>query len=156
ERQALQKETDAKSIERLERVESEIAELRERSSGMKAQWQSEKEAIGKLRGMKERLDTLKVEMERATRTADLTRAAEIQYGEVPQLQKEIEAAEARLAELQSEGRFLKEEVEADEIAEVVARWTGIPVSRMLQSERQRLTHLDEHLNERVIGQPEAT
>ncbi|MEX2583754.1 MAG: ATP-dependent chaperone ClpB [Gemmatimonadota bacterium] len=156
ERQALQKETDPKSKERLERVESEIAELRERSSGMKAQWQSEKQAISGLREMKERLDTLKVEMERATRTADLTRAAEIQYGEIPNLQKEIAAAEGRLAELQSESKFLKEEVDADDIADVVARWTGIPVTRMLQSERQRLAHLDEHLNERVVGQPEAT
>jgi ATP-dependent Clp protease ATP-binding subunit ClpB len=156
EKQALQKETDAASRERLERVESEIAELRERSSGMKAQWQSEKQAIATIRAMKEKLDGLKVEMERATRTADLNRAAEIQYGEIPQLQKEIVAAEARLGELQQQSRFLKEEVEADDIAEVVARWTGIPVQRMLQSERQRLAHLDEHLNERVIGQPEAT
>ncbi|MQA90931.1 MAG: ATP-dependent chaperone ClpB, partial [Gemmatimonas sp.] len=156
ERQALQKETDPKSRERLEGVEAEIAELRERSTGMKAQWQSEKDAIGTLRARKERLDELKLEMERVTRTADLTRAAEIQYGEVPQLQREIEAAEERLAELQSESQYLKEEVEADDIAEVVAQWTGIPVSRMLQSDRQRLAHLDEHLNERVIGQPEAT
>jgi len=156
ERQALQKETDPASRERLERVESEIAENRERSSGMKARWQAEKDAIGTIREMKERLDGLKVEMERVTRTADLNRAAEIQYGEIPKLQKEIEAAEARLGELQQTSKYLKEEVEADDIAEVVARWTGIPVSRMLQSERQRLARLDEHLNRRVIGQPEAT
>jgi ATP-dependent Clp protease ATP-binding subunit ClpB len=156
ERQALQKETDPASRERLQRVESEIAESRERSSGMKARWQSEKDAIGTIREMKERLDGLKVEMERVTRTADLNRAAEIQYGEIPKLQKEIEAAEARLRELQQTSKYLKEEVEADDIAEVVARWTGIPVSRMLQSERQRLAKLDEHLNRRVIGQPEAT
>ncbi|HUE95057.1 MAG TPA: ATP-dependent chaperone ClpB, partial [Longimicrobiaceae bacterium] len=156
ERQALQKETDPASQERLERVEGEIAELRERSTGMKAQWQSEKQAITDLREMKERLDELKVEMERATRTADLNRAAEIQYGEIPKLQKEIEEAEGRLEELQREAKFLKEEVDAEDIADVVARWTGIPVTRMLQSERQRLAHLDEHLNQRVIGQPEAT
>src|SRR5690606_38283103 len=123
---------------------------------MKAQWQAEKEAIVKIREMKERLEDLKVESERATRTADLNRAAEIQYGEIPQLQKEIEAAEARLAELQKETKYLKEEVDAEDVTEVVARWTGIPVSKMLQSERQRLAHLDEHLNQRVIGQPEAT
>jgi ATP-dependent Clp protease ATP-binding subunit ClpB len=156
ERQALSKETDAASKERLQRVEAEIAELRERSSGMKAQWQGEKEVIAELRSMKERMDELKVEMERATRTGDLTRAAEIQYGELPSMQKQVQEAERRLEEVQGEFKFLKEEVDADDIAEVVARWTGIPVSRMLQSERQRLAHLDEHLNERVIGQPAAT
>jgi ATP-dependent Clp protease ATP-binding subunit ClpB len=156
ERQALSKENDPESQDRLERVDAEIADLRERSSGMKAQWQSEKGAITDLREMKERLDELRVESERATRTGDLTRAAEIQYGEIPALQKDIEEAEARLAELQRESKYLKEEVDAEDIAEVVARWTGIPVSRMLQSERSRLARLDEHLNQRVIGQPEAT
>jgi ATP-dependent Clp protease ATP-binding subunit ClpB len=156
ERQALSKETDPASKERLQRVEAEIAELRERSSAMKAQWQGEKEVIAELRSMKERMDELKVEMERATRTGDLTRAAEIQYGELPSTQKQVQEAEQRLEEVQGEFKFLKEEVDADDIAEVVARWTGIPVSRMLQSERQRLAHLDEHLNERVIGQPAAT
>jgi ATP-dependent Clp protease ATP-binding subunit ClpB len=156
EKQALQKESDPASRERLERVEGEIADLRERTSGMKAQWQAEKEAISGLREMKERLDELKVEVERATRVGDLARAAEIQYGEMPALQAEVQEAEARLGELQKDFRYLKEEVGADDIAEVVARWTGIPVSRMLQSERNRLAHLDEHLNQRVIGQPEAT
>jgi ATP-dependent Clp protease ATP-binding subunit ClpB len=156
ERQALQRESDPESRERLERVEAEIAGLREKSSGMKAQWQSEKQVITDLREMKERLDELKVETERATRTGDLNRAAEIQYGEIPDLQKDLRDAEARLAELQEDARFLKEEVDADDIADVVARWTGIPVSRMLQSERERLAKLDEHLNKRVVGQPEAT
>ncbi|CAN5660124.1 ATP-dependent chaperone ClpB [soil metagenome] len=156
ERQALSKESDPESRARLQRVESEISNLRERSSGMKAQWQSEKGAIGALRAMKERLDQFKVEVERATRTGDLARAAELQYGEIPTLQNQLAAAEGRLGELQKDFKFLKEEVDADDIAEVVARWTGVPVSRMLQSERQRLAHLDEHLNERVIGQPEAT
>jgi ATP-dependent Clp protease ATP-binding subunit ClpB len=156
ERQALAKESDPESEDRLRRVEAEISNLRERSSGMKAQWQSEKGAISEIRRMKEELDGLKVEVERATRTGDLARAAEIQYGEVPALQKRLAAAEERLGELQKEFKFLKEEVDADDIAEVVARWTGVPVSRMLQSERQRLAHLDVHLNERVIGQPEAT
>jgi ATP-dependent Clp protease ATP-binding subunit ClpB len=156
ERQALGKESDAESRERLGRVDAEIAELRERSSGMKAQWQSEKQAITDLREMKERLDQLKVELERASRLADLNRAAEIQYGEIPALQKDIQEQEHRLEELQKESKYLKEEVDADDIAEVIARWTGIPVSRMLQSERERLAHLDEHLNVRVVGQPEAT
>jgi ATP-dependent Clp protease ATP-binding subunit ClpB len=156
ERQALGKETDVESQERLRRVEQEISNLRERSSGMKAQWQSEKAAIWQIREMKEKLDGLRVEAERATRTGDLNRAAELQYGEIPALQKRLEEAGTRLGELQKEFKFLKEEVDADDIAEVVARWTGIPVSRMLQSERQRLAHLDEHLNERVIGQPAAT
>ncbi|HEX2094204.1 MAG TPA: ATP-dependent chaperone ClpB [Longimicrobiaceae bacterium] len=155
-RLALAKETDPESRERLQRLEQELADLRERSSGMKAQWQSEKQVISDLREMKERLDTLRVETERATRVGDLTRAAEIQYGEIPALQKDIQETEARLHELQQTSKFLKEEVDADDIAEVVARWTGIPVSRMLQSERERLARLDEHLNERVIGQPEAT
>ncbi|MGI9190383.1 MAG: ATP-dependent chaperone ClpB [Longimicrobiaceae bacterium] len=156
EKQALARENDPASTERRERVEQEIAELRERASGMKAQWQSEKGAIGALREQKERLDALKVEADRATRTGDLARAAEIQYGEIPALQKDIEEGGERLQELQANARFLKEEVDEDDIAEVVARWTGIPVSRMLQSERQRLAHLDELLNERVIGQTEAT
>jgi ATP-dependent Clp protease ATP-binding subunit ClpB len=156
ERQALGKETDPESQERLRRVDQEISNLRERSSGMKAQWQSEKAAIWQIREMKEKLDGLRVEVERATRTGDLNRAAELQYGEIPSLQKKLEGAEARLGELQKEFKFLKEEVDADDVAEVVARWTGIPVSRMLQSERQRLAHLDEHLNRRVIGQPDAT
>jgi ATP-dependent Clp protease ATP-binding subunit ClpB len=156
ERQALSRESDAESRDRLQRLEQELAELRERSSGMKAQWQSEKAAIQIMREKKERLDELKVELDRASRTGDLNKAAEIQYGTIPQLQKEIERDEARLAELQKTSRFLKEEVDVDDIAEVVARWTGIPVSRMVQSERERLAHLDKHLNERVIGQPEAT
>ncbi|MDP9349032.1 MAG: AAA family ATPase, partial [Gemmatimonadota bacterium] len=156
ERQALSRESDPESRERLERLEHDLAELREKSSGMKAQWQSEKQVIADLREMKERLDSLRVEAERATRVGDLTRAAEIQYGEIPALQKDLQEAEARLHELQQSSRYLKEEVDAEDIAEVVARWTGIPVSRMVQSERDRLARLDEHLNERVIGQPEAT
>ncbi|HEX2210709.1 MAG TPA: AAA family ATPase, partial [Longimicrobium sp.] len=156
ERQALSRESDPESRERLERLDQELAELRERSSGMKAQWQSEKQVIQDLREKKEKLDELKVELDRASRTGDLNRAAELQYGTIPQLQKEIEGDEARLAELQKTSRFLKEEVDVDDIAGVVSRWTGIPVSRMVQSERQRLAKLDQHLNERVIGQPEAT
>jgi ATP-dependent Clp protease ATP-binding subunit ClpB len=156
ERNALQRESDAESRDRLGRVEEEIAGLVERSSGMKAQWQSEKAVIADLRGRKEKLDELKVELDRAARTGDLNRAAEIQYGQIPALQKEIGDDETRLAELQKTSRFLKEEVDSDDIAEVVAKWTGIPVTRMLQSDRERLAHLDKHLDKRVIGQTEAT
>ncbi|MDQ3308983.1 MAG: ATP-dependent chaperone ClpB [Gemmatimonadota bacterium] len=156
ERQALSRESDPESQERRTRVEQEIANLRERSQGMKAQWQGEKQAITDMREMKERMDGLRIEVDRATRTGDLNRAAELQYGEIPSLQRDLQDAEAHLAEVQQNARYLKEEVDADDIAEVVGRWTGIPVSRMLQSDRERLAHLDEHLNQRVIGQPEAT
>ncbi|MDB4948816.1 MAG: ATP-dependent chaperone ClpB [Gemmatimonadetes bacterium] len=156
ERNALSRESDPGSRERLQRLEEELANLREKSSGMKAQWQAEKDAIAGMREKKERLDGMKVELERATRTGDLEAASRLKYSEIPALEKEIAAADARLGEVQRQSRFLKEEVDADDIAEVVARWTGIPVQRMLQSDRERLAHLDRHLNERVIGQPEAT
>ncbi len=155
ERQALQAETDRSAVDRREAIESELAELRERSTGMKAEWQAEKDAITHLQQLKERIDELRSEAERATREGNLERAAELQYGEIPRRLREVAEAEARLAELQAEGKFLKEEVEADDIAQVVGEWTGIPVSRLLESERARLAHLDEHLGERVVGQREA-
>src|SRR5690606_7763931 len=110
ERQALQKETDPETRERLERLEQEMAELRERSSGMKARWQSEKAALTEIREMKEQVDALRTEVEQATRAGDLNRAAEIQYGELPELQRKIAEGEERLRELQAESRYLKEEV----------------------------------------------
>ena len=122
---------------------------------MKARWQSEKEAIERLQGLKEKVDELRAEAERATRTGDLGRAAEIQYSEIPGTEQAIEVADARLQELQAGGSFLKEEVDADDIAAVVGEWTGIPVSRLLESERARLSHLEDLLGERVIGQREA-
>jgi ATP-dependent Clp protease ATP-binding subunit ClpB len=155
ERQALQAEKDRSARERREAIEAELAELREKSSGMKAEWQAEKEAIGRIQELKERTDELRSETERATRTGDLQRAAELQYGEIPRTLEEVAAAEARLAELQADKKFLREEVEADDIAQVVGEWTGIPVSRLLESERERLTHLEGLLGERVIGQEEA-
>ena len=155
EKQALAREEDRSAIERRDSIAEELSELKEKSSGMKSRWQAEKEQIQKLRYLKERVDELKTEAERATRTADLQRAAEIQYGEIPRNQQEIEQAEARLGELQAEGKFLKEEVDADDIAAVVAEWTGIPVSRMVESERERLTHLERLLAARVVGQDEA-
>ncbi|MEQ9569785.1 MAG: AAA family ATPase, partial [Longimicrobiales bacterium] len=155
EKQALSREEERSALERRDAIEAELGELREKSSGMKARWQSEKEAIQRLQGLKEKVDELRVQAERATRTGDLERAAEIQYSEIPGTQQAIEVAQARLAELQASGKFLKEEVDADDIAQVVGEWTGIPVSRLLESERQRLTHLEDHLGERVVGQPEA-
>jgi len=155
ERTALASEEDREAVERREAIEAELAELRERSNAMKTRWQAEKIQIGRIREIKERIDALKIEAERATRTGDLNRAAEIQYGEIPQQERELAAAEARLAELQAEGKFLKEEVDAEDIAEVVSKWTGIPVARMLESERERLVHLEEVLATRVVGQDEA-
>jgi len=152
ERTALAGESDPAAVERRARIEAELAELREKSGAMKAVWQSEKEQIGRIRSIKERIDSLRSEMERVTRSADLNRAAEIQYGEIPKAERELAEAEARLAELQAKGKFLREQVDSEDIASVVSRWTGIPVQRMLESERQRLTHLDDELARRVIGQ----
>jgi ATP-dependent Clp protease ATP-binding subunit ClpB len=155
ERQALQKEEDAAATERRRAIEAELAELREKSQGVKAKWQAEKDVIEEIQALRTRVDELRLEADRATRTGELTRAAEISYGEIPQAESEIEALAARLAELQKDQKFLKEEVESDDIAAVVAEWTGIPVTRLMESERQRLTHLEEHLGQRVIGQDEA-
>ena len=155
EKQALSREEDPDAVARRQSIEQELAEHRERASGMKAKWQSEKDQITRIRELKERIDELRVEAERATRTGDLSRAAEIQYGEVPQTQQELTEAEDRLHHLQEESQFLKEEVDDEDIAEVVSRWTGIPVSRMLETERERLRHLETLLGARVVGQEPA-
>jgi len=155
ERQALQKERRGSGAERRAAIEAELSELKEKSQGMKARWQAEKDVIGHIQELRTRVDELRVEAERATRTGELNRAAEISYGEIPQAEDRIKELSARLAELQKDQKYLKEEVEADDIAAVVAEWTGIPVSRLLESERQRLAHLEEHLGRRVIGQEEA-
>jgi len=152
---ALRKEKDPASRERLADLSRELAELRERSTGMKARWQAEKDAIQRLRGLKARVESLRGEAEQATRRGDLAKAAELTYGAVPEAEKEFKAAEGRLAELQRQGKFLKEEVDEEDVAEIVARWTGIPVTRMLESEKERLTRLEDHLAARVVGQPEA-
>jgi ATP-dependent Clp protease ATP-binding subunit ClpB len=152
---ALAKEKDKTSKERRTRVEAELAELRERSKAMKAQWQAEKDAISGLQDKKAQLEQLRTAAEQATRRGDLQKAAEITYGKIPALEREIAEAEKRLAEIQKHGKYLKEEVDAEDIAEIVAKWTGIPVSKMLESERDRLTHLEAELGQRVIGQPEA-
>ncbi len=152
---ALAKEKDKASKERRAKVEAEVAELRERSKVMKAQWQAEKETIGGLQGKKAQLEQLRTEAEQATRRGDLQKAAEITYGRIPALEREIAETEKRLAEVQKNAKYLKQEVDADDIAEIVSKWTGIPVSKMLESERARLTHLEDELSRRVIGQPEA-
>ncbi len=156
ERQALAKEKDAATVERRTALEQELAQLKERSGAMKAQWQLEKDALGEVGRVKQRIDEARTEAERATRAGDLGTAAEIQYGRVPQLEAELKQIEERLAAQKAGGtQFLKEEVGADDIAEIVARWTGIPVTRMLESERERLAALDQELAKRVVGQAEA-
>jgi ATP-dependent Clp protease ATP-binding subunit ClpB len=156
ERQALAKEKDAASVERRNALEQQLAQLREQTSAMKAQWQLEKDALGNVGKLKQQLDEARTDVERATRAGDLGKAAEIQYGTVPKLEQELKAVEERLTAQKAGGaHFLKEEVTADDIAEIVARWTGIPVSRMLESERERLTRLDQELAKRVVGQTEA-
>ena len=155
ERQALAKEEDRSAIERREAIEQKLRSLGEKSSGMKAEWQAEKAAISQIQALKEEMDALRSEAERATRAGDLGRAAELQYSRIPGAARAVEEAEGRLGELQARGKFLREEVEADDIAEVVAEWTGIPVSRLLASERERLARLEVLLGARVVGQPEA-
>jgi ATP-dependent Clp protease ATP-binding subunit ClpB len=154
-RQALLKEKDKAGRERREAVEQEIAELKERSAGMKAQWQSEKSAIQEIQQIKSELEALRNEVDQATRRGDLQRAAELRYGRIPELERRLSADETRLHEVQAKARYLKEEVDAEDIAEIVAKWTGIPVSKMLESERERLTRLEAELGQRVIGQEQA-
>jgi ATP-dependent Clp protease ATP-binding subunit ClpB len=151
-RQALLKEKDRTGVERREAVEREIAELKEQSGAMKAQWQAEKAAIQSLRTKKAEVERLRQEVDQVTRRGDLQKAAELRYGRVPELERAIAAEEARLAEIQRSAKYLKEEVDAEDIADIVARWTGIPVARMLESERERLTRLEAELGQRVVGQ----
>jgi ATP-dependent Clp protease ATP-binding subunit ClpB len=155
ERQALQKEKDKASHERLTKIEESLANLKERSFELKTRWQTEKQAITELQEIKERSEATKLEMETAERASDLEKAARIRYGELPELQTRRAAAEARLQQLQKEGALLKEEVDADEIAEIVSRWTSIPVSNLLEGEIQKLLHMEDRLHQRVIGQEEA-
>jgi ATP-dependent Clp protease ATP-binding subunit ClpB len=163
ERTSLRKEKDAASKERREAIERELVDLKARAEAMTAQWEKEKEAIGGVSELKERLEQANTEMERVVREGDLNRAAKLRHGDIPQL-------EQRLAEQETESRageddgadpevahpvFLKEEVDADDVAEVVARWTGIPVSRLMEGETEKLVHMEERLHERVVGQDEA-
>jgi ATP-dependent Clp protease ATP-binding subunit ClpB len=152
EKVALSKETDAASKERLAALVEELANLDEDIAGMKAHWQSEKDAIDQIRDLKEQLEVKRLELEREP---DLEKAAEIRYGHLPQLEQQVEEASKRLAELQVDRAMLKEEVDEEDIAEVVSKWTGVPVSRLMEGEVQKLVRLEDVLHQRVIGQDEA-
>ncbi len=153
--QALRKEKDEGSVARREAIERQLADLRERSNEMKAHWRGEKEAIEAIRQAKEQLEQAHRDTERAERDADLQRAAELRYGEIPRLQEQVKDDEARLAGIQADRTFLKEEVDDEDVAEVVGKWTGIPVSKLMEGEVAKLVHMEERLHERVIGQDEA-
>src|SRR5262245_7157362 len=155
ERQALKREEDKASKERLVQLEREIQNLKETSGGLKAHWQNEKESIQRIRSLKEKIEATKVEEQQAQREGNLNRAAELRYGTLTQLQKELEEANRHLAELQKNQQMLKEEVDAEDVAEVVAKWTGIPVAKMLEGEVQKLLRMEDRLKLRVIGQDNA-
>jgi ATP-dependent Clp protease ATP-binding subunit ClpB len=155
EREALKKETDAASRERLQKLEKELAQLKEEADSLRARWQREKDALGKLRTLRQQIEESKLAIERAEREYDLNRAAELKYGTLIELEKQLAAEEARLQSESSGTRLMKEEVDEEDIAEVVARWTGIPVSRLMEGEVQKLLHLEDELHRRVIGQDEA-
>jgi ATP-dependent Clp protease ATP-binding subunit ClpB len=153
ERQALKKEKDPASKERLKKLEKELAELKEKSAALKAEWQKEKSLLDQQRKIKEELDQLRTELERAQRRGELARASEIQYGRIPELERQLKEFEAKQA--MSKNQLLREEVTEEDIAEVVSSWTHIPVSRLQEGEREKLVRLEEHLHQRVIGQNEA-
>ncbi len=155
EEQALQKEEDDVSKERLERLRKEIATTREKLDGMKAKWQNEKHAIDQVQDLKKQIADAKGEEERATRAGDLARASELRYSTIPTLQRQYEQAEAALNAKQEDSGLLKEEVTSEDIAEVVSNWTGVPVSKMMQGEIEKLQHLEEELHKRVVGQNDA-
>ena len=155
ERQALQKEKDPASRERLEKLEKDLADLREKSDALNARWTTEKDAIAGLRALKAQQEEAEQEMEQAERDANLEKAARLRYETLHQLKDKIQSAEAKLKELQQNGALLKEEVDSEEIAEVVAKWTGIPVSRLLEGEMDKLLRMEERLHQRVVGQEEA-
>jgi ATP-dependent Clp protease ATP-binding subunit ClpB len=155
EREAVRKEKDPASRERIAKIEKEIAELSEKQGSLKAQWQAEKEGIQKIRAVKEQIEQARIEAEKAEREGNLGRAAELRYGRLLELQKQLDAESARLAVVQSQTKILKEEVDDEDVAEIVSKWTGIPVSKMLEGEMQKLLHMDDRLRKRVVGQDEA-
>ncbi len=156
EREALKKEKDSASKQRLEELEGEIADLRETLNSLTAKWQNEKEAIQSIQRIKEDIDDVKIELERAERRSDLEVAARIRYGDLPELQKELQSAEETIDRLRADGNsMLKEEVDADEIANVISRWTGIPIARLMEGEVEKLLRMENRLHERVVGQDEA-
>ena len=155
EREALKKETDAASKKRLDNLEKELADLKERSSEMRAHWQNEKEAITRIREIKARIEEARQQEAAAERAADLGKAAELKHGVIPRLEQELSEHSARLAELQKDRKMLKEEVDDEDVAEVVSKWTGVPVTRLMEGEVEKLIHMEARLEERVVGQHEA-
>jgi ATP-dependent Clp protease ATP-binding subunit ClpB len=155
ERQALSKETDAASKDRLASIEEELANLGEELDRLSAHWQLEKEAIASIRATKQEIEDVRADADRAERAGDLQKAAELRYGRMPELTASLERQQDRIAALQSDVAMLKEEVDEEDVAEVVSRWTGIPVSRLMEGEVQKLVHLEEYLHRRVVGQDEA-
>ena len=155
EREALKKETDAASKERLQKLERELADLKESSQGLRAHWEQEKAAIGEIREKRKRLDDLRAEIERAERAADYAKAAELKYGTAAQIERDVAAAEKKLAQLQQSRKMLTEEVTPEDIADVVAKWTGIPVTKLLEGEVTKLLKMEENLHQRIVGQEEA-
>ena len=155
EREALKKETDAASKERLAKLEEELRELRAESEQLRAQWEAEKGAISKLRDLQREIEETKQAIEQAERQYDLNKVAELKYGKLAELERRLEAEDAKLHDRQGGKRLLKEEVDEEDIAEVVSRWTGIPVSKLVEGEREKLLRLADHLHHRVIGQDEA-
>jgi ATP-dependent Clp protease ATP-binding subunit ClpB len=155
EREALKKETDAASRERLQKLERELADLKADADALRARWQNEKQAVQKLRDLRAQIEQTKTEIEQAERQYDLNRAAELKYGRLLELERRLKSEEEQLSEKQSASRLIKEEVDEEDIAEVVSRWTHIPVSKLLEGEVQKLLHLDEELHRRVVGQDEA-
>ncbi len=153
EREALRKESDDASKARLDKIEAELAELREETDGLRARWQREKDAVDSLRGLREQIETTKLEIDRASQQADYAKASELKYGRLAELERELSAKESALGS--NESRLLKEEVDENDIADVVSRWTGVPVSKLLEGELQKLLTLDTELHKRVIGQDEA-
>ncbi len=155
EKKALEKETDKASQTRLEKVREEQANLREKSSGLMAQWRNEKGVIDQVRAAQEKIETLKTEAERAQRIGDLTRASQITYGDLPEANRDLEGAKDQLHALQNDGALLKEEVTEEDIAHIISSWTGIPVNRLQEGEKQKLVTMEKRLGERVIGQRKA-
>jgi ATP-dependent Clp protease ATP-binding subunit ClpB len=155
ERQALKKEKDKASVDRLKKIEKELADLKAEVKGKSVHWENEKKSISKIREIKERIEKTKQEMKEAEREVNYTRLAELQYGEMSQLEKELKQEEQKLVTLQKDMKMLKEEVDEEDVAEVVSKWTGIPVSRMLEGEVEKLIHMEERLRKRVVGQDDA-
>ncbi len=156
ERLSLQKESNSASIERLERLEKDLANLKEQQNGLNAQWQSEKGVIGRIQKIKEQIDKVNIEIQQAELKYDLNRAAELKYSKLTELQKQLQEAESQLSATQTTGKsLLREEVTEGDIAEIISKWTGIPISKLVESEMQKLLHLEDELHKRVIGQDEA-